>query len=157
MTAAVAGAVIVHESCHALAIWLFGGRVIRVTLSFCGAEMRCTGLKTGAELVSAAAGPIGSFALALILSRAGLYVASGVSLVLGSFNLLPVYPLDGGRVLFASLRLFLRYETALRVRDIVSLVTLAAFTLAAVYAAIVYRSYIFLPAGIGVWRMRNLH
>lgn len=51
----------------------------------------------GAEILSALAGPAGSFLL-LSLYRVAPHIAI-CGLIQGMYNLLPVYPLDGGRAL----------------------------------------------------------
>lgn len=93
--ALLAGAV--HECCHYLAIRALGGRVSGMAIGSRGAVMELCGLGTAAELLAAAAGPVGSLSL-LSLSRIFPRLAL-CGLVQGAYNLLPIYPLDGGRIL----------------------------------------------------------
>lgn len=87
-----------HELGHLAALWLVGGHVAGLRLSALGAELRLAGpLSYRQELPAALAGPLTSVAAALLAAGAGWYLFAGVSLALGLFNLLPVYPLDGGR------------------------------------------------------------
>lgn len=91
-----------HEAGHLLALRLAGVRVERMRLTAFGAEIRADTryLPYPREILCTVAGPAVNLALAVLLARAmGNYVAAGVNLTLGVFNLLPVPALDGGRIL----------------------------------------------------------
>ena len=106
------GSVLVHELSHALLAQRAGIPVPRIRLFLFGgvSEMASEPQNPGTEVRIAAAGPLTSFALAILfylLSVTGLpslinggrqvvdYVAA-LNLALGLFNLLPGFPLDGG-------------------------------------------------------------
>ena len=90
----------IHELGHVLVLSLAGGRVLRLTLTACGAVLRCT-LPEGrcARAAVCLAGPAASFALTACAGELGLYRLAGASVLLGAFNLLPMPPLDGGMAL----------------------------------------------------------
>ncbi len=92
-----AAAAAFHECCHALAVRLCGGKVIGVRVRGIGAEMSVTGIQGGRELICALAGPLGALMLLLF---ARWFPATAVCAVFQSvYNLLPIYPMDGGRAL----------------------------------------------------------
>lgn len=78
-------------------------------ISVLGAEMQVAGrMSYGGELLAAAAGPAVNLLLAAALGLPGrwwepLYLLAGAQAVLGCFNLLPILPLDGGRMLWLAL------------------------------------------------------
>ena len=93
----------VHEVGHLLAIRALGGRVEALRLTGLGAVMIPRGVFSYRDDgLAALAGPAASVLLALLAAPVQETLA-GVSLVLGLFNLLPIVPLDGGRILTALL------------------------------------------------------
>lgn len=94
-----------HELCHYGAARLCGGNVARLRVGTFGAQMEVWELTNLGELVCALAGPLGSLSLLLLahwLPRTA--VCAGFQ---GLYNLLPVYPFDGGRALRCSAALLL--------------------------------------------------
>lgn len=88
----------VHELGHVVVLAGVGGKVERFTLAALGAELRLSGgLSYARELPVALAGPVCSLMLALGAVKLGRFLPAGLSLTLGLFNLLPIWPLDGGR------------------------------------------------------------
>lgn len=122
-TTAVVGAMLLccsllaHELVHAIIARQHGLEVGGVTLHLLGgaSDLRTEPPTPGIEARIAVAGPLVSFLIAAVCAalHAGLsgpewvlvtlrYVGAG-NLLLGAFNLLPAFPLDGGRLLRAGL------------------------------------------------------
>ena len=109
--------VLLHELAHAIVSTRRGIRVKGITLFLFGGvtEARVESRRAEDELAIAVVGPLTSFALAGVLwavtalvgPRGAIGGATGylawVNLALGAFNLVPGFPLDGGRVLRALL------------------------------------------------------
>ena len=111
---------LLHELSHSLVAKRNGISIRRITLFFFGgvAEMRDEVGGPGVEFRMAIAGPLMSFLLggafyglyrladslgAALVIVAPLYYMWWMNLLIGCFNLLPGFPLDGGRVLRAVL------------------------------------------------------
>lgn len=111
--------VLAHELCHAIVAKLEGGRVEKITLFIFGgvAQIEEEPKSPLRELLMASAGPGMSLLLAGVAFLGSVvavghapwwvvaplqYLAS-INLLVGLFNLLPGFPLDGGRVLRAIL------------------------------------------------------
>lgn len=86
-----------HEAAHAAAIYLFGGRILKARLGFGDAYLRTSLLPPRAAFWCALTGPAVNLLCALTLGRA-VPAFAAISLLLGAYNLLPVWPLDGGRM-----------------------------------------------------------
>jgi len=101
--AAAAFSAVVHEICHVILIRLLGGNICRITVKPFGAVIDTMPMDTFREMLSAAAGPAGSILLSFCMFR---FPILGIcALVQGLFNCLPVYPLDGGRIVRCLLEL----------------------------------------------------
>ena len=117
----LAVSVTLHELGHALTARGFGYATRDITLSLLGGCASLTALprKAWQEFLTAAAGPAVSFLLSglswlalLFLPISNhwlanvLYYSAWMNLILGGFNLLPGFPMDGGRIFRSAARLF---------------------------------------------------
>ncbi|MFO0907628.1 MAG: site-2 protease family protein [Isosphaeraceae bacterium] len=116
---AVFGCVLLHEYGHALMARRFGIETADITLYPIGGVARLMRLprSPGAELLIALAGPAVNVAIAAGLAALGIvgiwepegllgwfaFELMVVNLLLAAFNLIPAFPMDGGRVLRAIL------------------------------------------------------
>jgi Zn-dependent protease/predicted transcriptional regulator len=108
--------IVFHEFCHSLVARRFNLPMKGITLFIFGgvAEMEDEPSSPGAEFFMAIAGPLSSIVLAVVLyfvARLGRNVGwplpvnavvgylAWLNMILAVFNLIPAFPLDGGRVL----------------------------------------------------------
>lgn len=88
-----------HEVCHLAALHFCRVRIQGISLGPFGAKITTGAVQPAQELICAAAGPAGSLLLPLFAKW--MPIAALFGLTQGLFNLLPVYPLDGGRMIRA--------------------------------------------------------
>ena len=109
------GGILLHEAAHAIAARGFGLPVMGITLVFWGGatETRANARGPLAEFVVSIVGPLTTLVLAGVFAGIGAALTpgltreivlslAGLNLVIGGINLLPGFPLDGGRMLEAA-------------------------------------------------------
>ena len=144
------GIVLMHEFGHALACRSVGGKADTIVLwPLGGVAYVDTPRRPGATFWAILAGPLVNVVLVPILwavSYAPWVAHLGLSgnvleftvwlftinLVLLIFNIMPVYPLDGGQILMSCLWFVMSEATALRVAAIVGIIGATAFLILAI-------------------------
>lgn len=101
LSAFIAGAI--HECCHYMALRLCGGKLWRVKVGITGTIMDTEPLPPKKELLCTLAGPVGSLALIFLIRSMPLLAVCGF--VQGVFNLFPMFPMDGGRIVRCAMML----------------------------------------------------
>ena len=120
----VFASILAHEYAHALTARKYVIQTSKITLHYFGgaASIDLTGATPKQEAVIAGIGPVSSLCIALIFLLMDLAVAqfasgrllvSGVTILsalgiinigIAAFNMLPIFPMDGGRILRAALQ-----------------------------------------------------
>jgi stage IV sporulation protein FB len=166
--------VVLHELGHALAARRYGVRTSEIVLYPIGGVARLERLPSGkAELVIAIAGPVVNLVLAALLwgglrltdARApglseDLLTAAPVAwqllaanLTLFFFNLIPAFPMDGGRILRAALSIFLGQTRATTIAARIGQGLALLFAILAIYpppvrpTLLLIAMFVFLGAG----------
>jgi Zn-dependent protease len=137
--------VLLHELGHSVVARRYGIPILDITLLPIGGVARTLGLPktSGQEIAIALAGPAVNYVLAIPLGIAVATLPEGAlrefaipllfaNLMLGTFNLIPAFPMDGGRVLRALLALRKDYLDATRIAVWVGRVVAVIFVVVAV-------------------------
>lgn len=94
---AVAVSSLFHEFGHILALCLLNGKIISIKIQLCGCVIESSPMEPWKQFCSILAGPAASFLLLFLCRMAPKIAICG--LLQGLYNLIPILPLDGGRLL----------------------------------------------------------
>src|SRR3954453_1194200 len=163
--------VLLHEFGHALACRQVGGKADQIVLwPLGGVAYVAPPQRPGATLWSIAAGPLVNLALMPIFAAFYFYAGSHgwedsspnlfkllsylwmINTVLLIFNLLPVYPLDGGQILRSLLWFVIGRARSLMVASIIGFVGVAALLAFAFFNQSPWMGILAAFAGLNCWR-----
>ncbi len=130
-----------HEFCHWGMIFLCKGRVTGFNIGTYGAVMQVEELPTYKELLCALAGPLGG--LCLVFFAKWIPRTAFCALIQSVYNLLPLFPLDGGRIMKCTFQLFLPERAVVKICNIVAMCFKVLLSIASVWAAFVWKAGIF--------------
>ncbi|MBD8980008.1 MAG: hypothetical protein EGQ91_07480 [Clostridiales bacterium] len=129
-----------HECGHIFALYLFGAKIECLTLSCCGAALKYENrISPWQEAFVALAGPVVNLVLFTVLK-------DDINLLLFILNMLPIYPLDGGR----ALKIFLP-----RTQPVLGFAFLVLLTICSAYILIEFKIFGLFAVCIYLW-MVNL-
>ena len=145
--------VLLHELGHALAARRYGIQTRDIVLLPIGGLARLERMpeRPSQELVVALAGPAVNVVIAAVTFGLGMVAGDrvpavsldgdlvttlfAVNVVMLAFNLIPAFPMDGGRVLRALLAMRMPYDRATRAATIVGQVVAVGFALAGIFTS----------------------
>jgi len=148
---AVATCVLLHEIGHVLAAKRYGIRPINITLNFFGGiasndpnDWRTLMDRPGRSALIWFCGPLVNILIALALTPIIMYcpvpaITSALSWVrtfnlgMAVFNLLPIYPMDGGGILYSFLRMVTTKARAIRVTSVIGIIGAIGLLALAIY------------------------
>ena len=128
----------VHELGHLLTLRYLHVPVKSIQGTLSGFEIRTDPLSYRQEILVAASGP-GMNLILCLLTKETCPIMAIINTVLLLYNLLPIYPLDGGRILRSSLFANLIPPHAERIEQCCSLTVFICIFLGSVYLSFTYR------------------
>lgn len=132
-------AVAVHELSHCLALFMCKGYIERIEFDVNGAKILSSNLTNVHALICISAGPIG--ALLLLLFHRTYPQLALCALIQSIYNLLPVYPLDGGHIVLAIGNILFSQNTAKCISNIVSICTIVIVLLLSLHTAMLLHTW----------------
>ena len=144
---------ILHEMGHIMAGLILKMKLEKIELMPFGLSVSFfKGITTNIkEIFVALAGPIMSLALAIIGSEFEVIVYSNILICL--FNLIPLYPLDGGRIIKGILHIILGSEKSENITNKISNVTIIILTVISSIAVYYYKNIAIFLICIFLWSL----
>lgn len=127
-------AIAFHELFHYMVLCFSGHSVASLQIGLRGAEMETDGLSPVTEVLCAAAGPIASLLLTFLSPVMPRIAVCGFFHFL--YNLLPLYPQDGGRILRGMMMCFLPPEKATTFEKMTENIVILLLTIVAIYGCL---------------------
>jgi Zn-dependent protease len=170
--AALLGSIVLHELGHSLMARRYGIETADITLYLFGGVARLERMprSPGPELLIALAGPAVNFAIAgALFAMVSLTEIAGLpsmflwqilitNLLLACFNLLPIFPMDGGRVLRAFLSGWVgrrrATEVAAMIGRMVAVVGGIVFLFNGMWQLVVLTLFVFMAGGMELRQVR---
>ena len=109
----------IHELCHVAVVKIFGKEITGIQIGVRGAQLYTEPMDGWREFICLAAGPAGSLMLTCFFRWLPLTAFCGC--VQGLFNLLPLLPLDGGRMLLCILQPAIGLRRAEKIMSVIEI------------------------------------
>lgn len=130
-------AAIFHELCHIIALIICKVDIISISFGMNGAKIITEPMTTASEIFLALAGPIGGL---MLLFFANIFPRISLcALVQSAYNLLPIFPLDGGRALLAALSLIFSGKVAGKAVVYIQRIFAGVLAIFCIYLSIIWR------------------
>lgn len=135
-------AVAVHELAHCIVALLCRVRVEQVSFRIFGAVIQTQSMNYGQEILIAMAGPVASLLMAYAF-RGMDAVFFIINALLAGVNLLPIYPMDGGRMFQSVLMLNMSPSSVHKIMCVIAFFVCSALMVAACWFSAAFQA--------GIW------
>lgn len=127
---------LLHEFGHCIALKLCNVRIVEIRINIHGAQITAEPIPQAKEAICALAGPAVGLCTLLVLRYAPYMALSGF--IQSCFNLLPVYPLDGGRALRCFLLCYFNTHKTDLILQLISITMILGFVAFGIWMSIKY-------------------
>lgn len=135
-----------HEVFHVIAAMLFRKEIYEIEVGIFGAQIHMEPMDGWREFICLGAGPFGSLLVIFLFCR--VPVCAFLGLAQGTFNLIPIKPLDGGRMLACILRNYMDEIDVNRIMTVVEMTIWFLVVMIVVYLTVFIK--------IGIWPLAVL-
>lgn len=134
--------VIIHEFAHIVTATILKVKVKEVLLLSIGVNARYEeGISSLKEFIIAIIGPIASLALAIFLSNK---MYSVINIIIFITNIIPIYPLDGGRILRIILIKCFGYKNGIKTYGVILKILICVLSIVTIIFTVYFKNYFFL-------------
>ncbi len=140
-------AAVLHELFHILALYSCRSNICSVSFGVGGARILTGPMTVGKEIIVTLAGPLGSLLLLFFTNR--FPRTALCALLQSAYNLLPIFPLDGGRALYAGLSAVFSRDVANKAVMYLRYISAGVLTIGCIGISVILKLGV-LPIGICV-------
>ena len=152
----------VHELGHMAALIIMGASPTRLDATLLGFRLDyVSDLKPAGALLAALSGPALGLAYAFFCAACGrrwendfLLLSAGLGVIINGFNLIPVFPLDGGRALYALLTILLDRPRAKWFSQLAGLALSVLLTMVGLYFLLIMHAPALIAPGLWLLLMQ---
>lgn len=124
---------IIHEMFHLLTGVILGYKVKKIKVEIIGFSMEFYEKQQKnndnmKKIIILLAGPIFNILISLIFASLGIPIIFYINIVIAIFNLIPIYPLDGGQILNRLLRILYGTEKAYKITNSLNTIIMSIIT-----------------------------
>ena len=135
-----------HEIGHILSLSIMGKGIENISLGFSGASIQTEPMTYKQEILAAASGPV--FGSVLILFSDYIPMISIFAFINTVINLIPLYPMDGGRVLRGLIYIIFKETVARKICNITFYMQYVMLLIGGVFVSLKFSTYWILIATI---------
>lgn len=131
-------AVMIHESGHLITLLIFRADILKIIMDCSGISIQTNSLHPGYEMICALAGPL--VGLTSVFFSKWMPYTAACSLILTCFNLLPIYPMDGGRIVQGILKFLFAPVIAHRIYQAIGFIAYLSVSIAILWILFINRA-----------------
>ena len=143
--------IIMHELSHMVVALLLKIDIEEISFMPVGVNAKYLGrISPLKELIISISGPIGTLIFAFLYNNKIYYL---INICIVIFNMIPIYPLDGGRVLRVLLKFILGDKIGQNISTYLTNILVIIFLLVGIFIAAYYKNFFFLIVSIYIYRI----